>query len=171
MFSCTLEEMVYNHNYSANCLASCVTMCWYTSHSAVWVHHMLAAVISAAPAAHDLPIFSNSWFILWSKHLPDPDRFLDHSWNVFCIQNKMEPRRSYRLNLLSELQKNIWECENKESQTVWVPNSLVCVEFGCDSERLFVFSVVFLCSWFPWSLFPLFTQCFSFVLYGPGCKI
>lgn len=41
----------------------------------------------------------------------------------------------------------------------------VCVVFGSDSERLFIFSLVFLCSLFPWSFFPLFTQSVSHLFY------
>lgn len=112
----TLEEY-----YSDNSLTSCVCVCvWVCVPHSVWVHHMWEAVISAA--AHDLHGSSNSWF-LWFEHLPDPGGSLDYPWNAFCIQTEIEPRKHYRQNLLTELQKDICECENKDFQNYFHSNS------------------------------------------------
>lgn len=97
---------------------------------------------------------------------------------LFCSQTEMEQRSLYRRNLFVELQKDIRECVTKDFKNYFHPSSspkqtglswvwsrfrkIVCI-FGALS--LFIIPL-------PYPTPPsVYAKSFSFVLYGPGCRI
>lgn len=85
---------MYDRNYSGNCWQLLLLRVCLWIYTTFIVLHVWANVTSAAlPAAHDLQVSSNSWF-LWFKRLPDPGGFFGLSIKCFLYSYRNAAKKA-----------------------------------------------------------------------------